>query len=217
MITDIITSSSSNADLVARFRRIAAKAKAPVRILKFTKGRFEIGADLVTNRTYIVPMDQLRVGWVKFGGGKVVDERLGKVADGFIEAERDTLGDLDENAWEIDMARRPRDPWVLTNQLPLVDQESGAVAVFVTNSRGGLDAVAGLADIYARNLHLGLPIVRLAVDSYEHKSFGRIEVPTFPVIGWDASGVVTPEIEIKSIDGPPVATRRSDMDDDIPF
>ena len=223
MSNDVTTSGSSTAiskaeAMAANFRRVAAKAQSNVSFAKFVKGKYKAGGDDITGRSYLALMDQLRHGWIKFEGGKVVTERVGKVADGYVEDNRDDLGDLDKGRWEIDMSGRPRDPWVFQYFLPLLDQETGAAVVFVTNSKGGLDAVGALSEVYALNLKLGLPVVKLAVGSYEHKSFGRIEIPNFLVTGWNGSGIVAPEIEVKAkAMEAPVATKANDMDDEIPF
>jgi hypothetical protein len=46
---------------------------------------------------------------------------MGPIAEGYVPPRRDTLGDLDEDAWETDDRGQPRDPWQLTNQIGMVD------------------------------------------------------------------------------------------------
>jgi hypothetical protein len=69
--------------------------------------------------------------------------------------------------------------------LPLEDLETGEILTFVSGSMGGRQAVSRLAGRAARHLALmGLPIIKLAVESYKHKSFGRIDKPDFSIVGW---------------------------------
>jgi hypothetical protein len=76
------------------------------------------------------------------------------------------------------------DPWVKQYFLPLEDLDTGALAIFVTGSEGGQEAIGRLCQIYARGSRKGLPIVELAADSYKSKRYGRIEIPDRRVIGW---------------------------------
>jgi len=68
--------------------------------------------------------------------------------------------------------------------LPLEDLDTGALAIFVTGSEGGQEAIGRLCQIYARGSRKGLPIVELAADSYKSKRYGRIQIPDLRVIGW---------------------------------
>jgi hypothetical protein len=111
-------------------------------MLKFIKGRYSIGDDEVaTDREYVAHMGGVMKAWVRFDGGKVVDQRIGKVSDGFKWGDREELGDSDENGWERDGSGKPRDPWSKQYYLPLEDLETGDLVVFVTGSEGGRGAV----------------------------------------------------------------------------
>jgi hypothetical protein len=126
----------------------------------------------------------------KFVDGKVVQQEIGKVAEGYKQAVRNELGDLDESRWERDARGNPRDPWSEQMYLPMEDAETGEIAVFVTGSHGGKGAIRALLNVAGRNLDKG-PVIRLAVSSYRHRTFGRIETPDFPVVSWTgSSGVV---------------------------
>jgi hypothetical protein len=129
-------------------------------------------------------------GYVKFGGGKLVEQRLGKVAEGFQMPKREELGDTDKTAWECDANGNPRDPWALQYYLPLEDAEIGEVLVFVTSSRGGCSAIGNLCNVFARNAGNGLPIIKLGTSSYRHKTYGRIDIPDFPVVGWNKASAI---------------------------
>jgi hypothetical protein len=155
------------------------------RLLRFKKGHYYIGDDeIAVGREYIAHATQLARGWVKFGDGAVAEQRIGKVIDGFTPPERDTLGDLDKNKWETDIAGKSLDPWVAQTYLPLEDRETGELVVFVTGSDGGRRAVGAVCNQAARNLNRGNPTIRLDVRSYKHKVYDRIETPYFPVTGF---------------------------------
>jgi hypothetical protein len=147
-----------------RFLEVAHETQANLKLLKFTKGKYFIGDDEVTGRTYVAYVAQMARGYVKFVGGKVTEQRVGKVADGFRVPVRNDLGDTDESLWEKDTAGKPRDPWSFQYYVPMTDVETGDTAVFVTASHGGKGAVGRLSDLYAKNIRNGSPIVKLAVE-----------------------------------------------------
>jgi hypothetical protein len=77
---------------------------------------------------------------------------------------------------------------------------------------GGRQAVSRLAGRAARHLALmGLPIIKLAVESYKHKSFGRIDKPDFNIAGWTNP---TPKPEVVQL----VADKNhAELSDEVPF
>lgn len=179
------------------------------KLLKFVKGKFEIGDDQVPEGTeFVAHINQVIRGWVKFEDGKVTEQRLGKVADRFRPPSRDELPDTDSGKWEKDSNGTPRDPWVAQWYLPLVGVESGELVTFVTGSKGGVDAIRTLCGIYGRKRRDGLlPIVALKTGSYKHKTYGRVEVPDLPIVGWD--GMASPS----QSNGDAAKV----LDDEIPF
>ena len=188
---------------------MAHETQANLKLLKFTKGKYYVGDDEVTGREFIAYVDQMARGYVKFVDGKVTEQRVGKVADGFKVPTRNELGDVDEALWEKDSTGKPRDPWSYQFYIPMADVDTGDTAIFVTSSHGGKGAVGRLSDLYAKNIRNGRPVIKLAVESYRHQTFGRIETPNFMLVSWDQGGVDS-AIDV-------VARSNSDMDDDIPF
>jgi hypothetical protein len=175
-------------------------------LLKFAKGRYSKGADEVElGREYIAHVDQWARGWVRFEDGKPVEKRIGRAIDDFQMPERDELGDTDEAQWETDAAGKPRDPWARQSYLPMEDVKTGEIVVFVTSSVGGRGAVGTVCDRAAMNARFGKPRIRLAVRSYRHAQFGRIETPEFTIVGWT-----------DQIAAPPKPLRK-ELDDEIPF
>src|SRR5262245_37637208 len=167
------------------------------KLLKFVKGKYESGDDQVPEGTeFVAHVDQLVRGWVKFEDGKVTDQRVGKVADGFKLPSREDLSDTDSDKWEKDASGKPRDPWVIQWYLPLVGVESGELVTFVTGSKGGIGAIGTLCRVYGRKRRNGLlPVVALKTRSYKHKTYGRIETPDLPIVGWDGAPTASPSTQ----------------------
>jgi len=143
------------------------------RLLKFMKGKWMVGDDLVPDGTeYIAHLPQAMRGFVHFQDGKVVDRKIGKIADGFKPPQRVELSDNDPENWsDRDANGKPRDPWVAQWFLPLISVEIGDLVTFVTGSKGGISAIANLCRIYGSKHRNGLlPIVALRTRSYKHRS-----------------------------------------------
>jgi hypothetical protein len=176
------------------------------KLLKFSKGHYYIGDDEVpAGREYIAQMPGVTYGWVKFSNGTIAEQKLGRVADGFVAGPREALGDTDQTAWEKDGQGRPRDPWTLQYYVPLLNAESGELVVFVTGSRGGISEVGKLCRLYGRNTRNGLPIIKLGTSSYKHKDYGRIETPSLDIVSYE---MLTAE---------PLPSDARELDDAVPF
>jgi hypothetical protein len=182
------------------------------KLLKFVKGKYGTGDDVVPEGTeYVAHINQLVRGWSKFEDSKIVEQHLGKVADGFKVPARSDLSDTDPKKWNKDSDGEPRDPWVLQWYLPLVGVESGELITFVTGSKGGIEAIGTLCRVYGRKHRDGLlPIVALGVRSYKHKKYGRIENPDLAIVGWDGEPTAPPT-------QPRIGDAAGDLNDQIPF
>jgi hypothetical protein len=206
------------------FLRVAEESQSSElggRIMKFVKGHYNVGDDEVpAGGEYVAHVNKLLRGYVKFGGGKLIEQRLGKVAEGFQVPKREELGDTDQTTWERDANGKPRDPWALQYYLPLESSETGEVSVFVTSSRGGFGAISNLCTVFARNVKNGLPVIKLGTSSYRHRTYGRIAIPDFPVVGWDKGGADT-GVDTGVVDDDDdmvqVVSPSEDMDDACPF
>jgi hypothetical protein len=195
--------------------RRAAEADAGFeKRLKFKKGKYFIGDDEVPlGRQYVAHATQWTKRWVKYLDGKKVDERMGKVADGFRPPPREDLGDNDRSKWELGDDGQPKNPWNLEFLVPMEDLENGDVAIFTTTSVGGQRAVADLCRAFARHAQKGrrtLPIVKLATVDMPTKAYGPVPRPEFEITGWD-NEMAAGNVEVIS---PSVA---DDLDDEIPF
>jgi hypothetical protein len=225
-------------DIKNQFLQVGAEARNALgTLLKFKKGHYFVGKGEdeveVTDETRIAHVEATMRGYVKFFDGKRVAQQIGRVADGYKVPPRKALGDNDESEWELDKATSKRkDPWALQYYLPMEDPENGEIAIFVTGSDGGVEAVLKLCDTFGKNAERGLPVIKLAVTSYNHQDWGRVFKPDLQVISWDSSVIVTPP---PASGNPPPASgnpppapakddpistgrpRKNDMDDDIPF
>jgi hypothetical protein len=223
---------------IDNFRAFANAARARQNfegtILKYTKGNWTAGKESAdfNGAQLIALVNQLAAGWTKWIDRRPVDYRVGFVSDGFRPPRRQDLDMLSESEWPSSFSGEPKDPWQFGMHLPLVDQQ-GTQFIFSTSSQGGRDAIASLADAYADHRAKGgteLPFVELGSDSYDHRSYGAVNVPTLNILEWvsapaDAGQKVLPR---GPMEGAPVAaatpqrerisTRRSsDLDDEIPF
>ena len=160
-------------------------------ILKYVKGDWEEGADKVpvsANKALVAVMGTLTVGHLKWLDGKVVDQRMGLVADGFHPAPRHELDDYDSSTWPVDKKDGPRiDPWSPTALLVLIAAaEPHDVMTFSTSTAGGQSALGALCAAHAQSTEETgeYPVVTLGSDSYLHKDreVGRVKVPVFKII-----------------------------------
>jgi hypothetical protein len=196
VMTTLPTKPKSEVDLI-----LEAASKGPTPLLKFKKTKFEIGDQEVPLGTqFIAYCTDWRQGWVKFIGDEKVDERIGRVADGFHPPERDELGDTDQEEWEPDDDGKLRDPWVFQQYLPLENVKTGERYLFVSSSKGGGIGVEILCHHWAKDidkgLHRGLPIVKLATGSFHTKKYGAIQRPDFPIVSWPDDDLVAPRIKV---------------------
>jgi hypothetical protein len=111
--------------------------------LKFSKGDFlrgQDGAVVPIGTKFVADMPNLTTGWVRWNSGAPTERILGRVGEGWVPPCRAELGDADKGVWETDTEGRPRDPWQMSNELPLISKD-GSVETFATSSRGGLNAI----------------------------------------------------------------------------
>src|SRR5262245_56269589 len=179
---------------IDNFRAFASAARVKQNfegtILKYIKGNWSAGKDGadMNGAQLTALVEQLAIGWTKWIDRRPIDYRVGFVSDGFTPPRRQDLDMQDENNWARDYEGRPRDPWQFGMHLPLLNEE-GEQYIFSTSSQGGRNALANLADAYAdkrmssngKNL---CPLVELGTESYDHRSYGTVNTPTFDILKW---------------------------------
>jgi hypothetical protein len=180
-------------------------------LMKFTKfGEFTVGSDtdiLPLGTRCVAHVDDVEFGWVKWVNNEKVDDRMGRIADGFCPEKRSELGDTDETLWERD-GDKPRDPWQFQALLPMTRIDTDETSGFVSSSKGGLKAVNKLVRAYGTRLaggKGGLPVVELRAGDYMHRTYrSKVFFPVFPIVNYTNTA------------GAPAAIGE-DLQDSIPF
>jgi len=190
------------------------------KLLKFKKGQFFIGDELVPLGTvFIAHAIGWTKCWIKFVDDERVDRKVYRVALGERPPQREDLDDLEKDNWPEGIDGKPVDPWSLQYLLPFEKTSDGEVVIFTTSSFGGRRAVADLCAAYAKrttkSASCGQPIVKLAQTEMPTKKFGKVPRPQFDIVGWDEPAAdidVTPPF-----DGTPPVTSEDEFEDSIPF
>jgi hypothetical protein len=197
-------------------------------LLKFSKGDYLAGEEgklIAPGTKFTANLDEMLVGWIKWEGGKPVEHRMVRVADGVAPAKRSDLGEQDEALWELDSDKQPKDPWQFTNYLPLMNSD-GELFTFSTNSRGGINAIGDLARRYARHRRRNPdvhPVIALDIGSYQHKNkeYGRIKFPQLTPAGYEPKAKFTEAMEAAglavSASVGEATTDDKKLNDEIPF
>jgi hypothetical protein len=209
------------------FRNVAAilRTRTGLNIAKlaYVKGTWKLGKDKVeVNGTqWVARVDWTLTGWAKWWDGRIVDYRIGYIADNFQPPLREELGDHDKEQWEV--WNRGRDPWELSWSLPLFNQVSNEQCLWSTDTVGGKDALGALLVAYADRVDSAptdgkvLPIVQLGTDSYDHGTRGIIAIPILDILGW-ATAPNTPRPPLPRAQPPKELPAPDPFDtDSIPF
>lgn len=166
--------------------------------LKFSKGEWlkgqnddevKLGSRLAAN------LEEMSVGWIQWSDKKPVERRMGLLAQGHVPERRPELGLLDQSDWEQDKDGKPQDPWSFTNEIPVVDLDTGEQMMISMSSKGGIGAIGNLCKAYGRErgamLAAGkVPVIELQRDSYKHKEYGKTYVPVMSLVDWIENGSV---------------------------
>lgn len=183
-------------------------------MLKFKKGDYYCDQEQVPLGTmYLAHCKAWTKSWIHFVDKKVVERRIYRIANGERAPERDEIPDNDQSVWPADPNGKPMDPWVLQYLLPLEQQESGEVHIFVAQSFGGRRAVGEICTTWAKRAKrtpgCGQPIIMLAKEMMPTKNWGDVPRPCFEVMGWDDRMQATKEVEVEKM--------KPEFDDEIPF
>lgn len=208
--------------------------------LTFKNGEFLAGQDgteVKIGTRLAANMEGLMIGWRRWFGGQVTDDLLELLSDQKPLPRRESLGDNDPALWEKDdRSGAPRDPWMFTNSLQMVDN-AGEIYIYSTGSKGGLNAIGKLCKAYGLEYRMRpgmIPVIELANDFYMHAKYGKTYVPVFNLVGWtkadklslgDAAEPASKKTGVgyaardARLNAPaPATTEMSrDLDDEIPF
>jgi hypothetical protein len=179
-------------------------------LLTLAKGRWRSGeekAPVPPEARFVVNMDEMWTGWVRWFNRKPVEHRINRVSDGIPAPSRSDLGHTDPEVWETDMQGNPRDPWAPTFRIIMRGEISGDLFTFSSSSHGGKDALAKLAGAYAKGAPKHprqFPVVTLGTETYDHDVYGEVAKPSFKIVGWASWGGE-------------VGSAAPMLDDDVPF
>ena len=183
--------------------RVAAQQAAPmgVVILKMDRtGHWVFGADqdeVEAGSKWAVNPYSFVHGYVAWGDGKVLGEKLGSMMEPMPEVGEAPPGA--DKGWEMQVGFSLK---------CITGEDAGMEARFTATSVGGKRAVQALALAVAEQADKDqskiVPVVTLGKDHYQHKSYGRIYTPVFEVQSW------------MSMDGPAEAQAEAPADEAAP-
>ena len=185
-MSNLVTFAGSNlpavASLATSLRKLESTAgPAGIAILKMDRtGHWVFGAD----QTEVEDGSQWAVnpfsfvhGYIAWGDGEVLGERMASVSDPLPELDVAPPGA--KKGWETQVGMSVK---------CLTGEDAGMEARFTTTSVGGKRAVQELAVTIAaqvdKDQNAPVPIVTLGTEHYQHKSYGRIFTPAFGVLKW---------------------------------
>ncbi len=163
--------------------RVAAQQAAPmgVVILKMDRtGHWVFGADqdeVEAGSKWAVNPFSFVHGYVAWGDGKVLGEKLGSMLEPMPEVGEAPPGA--DKGWEMQVGFSLK---------CISGEDAGMEARFTATSVGGKRSVQALALAVAEQADKDqskiVPVVTLGKDHYQHKSYGRIYTPVFDVVEW---------------------------------
>jgi hypothetical protein len=159
-----------------------------IQFLKFSKGDWLLGREEQTfeNNQFdaIINVPKMVIGYQCWKDKNVVDEAFASL--GQPPVDRDTLTDHGPYSQQ-------GDGWQESCKFQLFILPQGKIvqpiySEFSTSSNGGLGAVRKFNEQYIQGIRAGnfkkLPVVRFSVDSYNHKTYGKIKTPKFEIVRW---------------------------------
>jgi hypothetical protein len=159
------------------------------------------GDPLDQMKRYIARLPDMWIGWVKFNGEGEPPSRVGGLLyDNYVMPPRECLDDTDESEWPLGLDDQPTDPWLIQFLIPIQDAGTWEILTFGTTSPTGRTAVGALLRAYNRKRRTNpdeVPIIQLAPSSYQHRTFGKVNIPRFVICGWTKyDGTSEPEPEL---------------------
>ena len=181
-------------------------------ILKMTKaGQWVSGSDNdpLEDHEAAFAMHTFERGYVCWKGGEIVDEQMVLVSSGEPVPREEDLPD--HGPYDAD-----QDGWAGTASIQLRLLKTDEELLYRPSSRGGLNALAGLARRYATKRQQQpnvLPVVRLESKSYQHAQYGETFNPVLRVIDWREE----PDLIAAAVGSPDVVVAEAGLDDEIPY
>jgi hypothetical protein len=223
------TDVAAELELFRKAARANTKAFLMGSALLFKKGAWLLGSDktkIPDGTKYIALMNLASEGYLRWNEDKTATHRdVGKIAEGWVLPDKETLPDRDPEKWPIGLNGRKEDPWRRCCYLPLVTLDGETIATFATNTSTGVSAFWKFVERYAwlGRKHLGkFPVIQIEASGYEDKRYGWVDTPSFKIVDWtsrpDVQKLIGEDGGGDSVDvakaEPPL---RDDMDDEIPW
>jgi hypothetical protein len=195
-------------------------------LLLYKKGKYSAGADktpVPIGTRLLVNIDSLSTGWVKWLASQPVEYRIWPVNERALPITREQLGDLDQDTWEADERGGPKDPWSRTMRV-IMRAADGDIFTFASSSvfgRAALDKLAKAFGLVWREHPGEFPVIELSTGIHQHRTYGEIDKPVFPIVGWgswdkpQAAPKAKPKGQKAIADAARAATA-ADLDDEIP-
>jgi hypothetical protein len=182
---------SSSALAINKYLNEEVPAEMIGKLIRFTKGEYLRGIDaeeVPEGSLFTLACDLTMRGFIYWLDGKPADQRVVRIASGTPLPRREDMGHMDKSVWPSDGKGPVRDPVQPVMYLPMMSQE-GELCTFTTGSKGGMDLINRTLRRYAthtRRYPDDYPMIRLAVDSYQHsdRSIGKVFVPDFAPAGY---------------------------------
>ena len=167
--------------LATALRAVAPDVASATVILKMDKtGHWVFGADqeeVEDDSLWAVNPFSFLHGFIAWGEGEVLGEKMVPVTQPLPDVDAPPPG-----------AKRGWEPQVGFSLKCISGQDEGMEARYTTTSVGGKRAVQSLAVEIAGQVEKDqtkpVPVVKLAKDHYQHKSYGRVYTPVFDVQKW---------------------------------
>jgi len=178
-------------------------------ILKMDKGgHWVYGADqteVESDSTWAVNPFSFIHGYIAWGDGEVLGEMMVPVTEP--KPELPPVPHGAKKGWEVQVGLSLK---------CLSGADEGIEVRYTTTSVGGKRAVNALGVAIASQVETNqatpVPVVRLAKDSYQHKSYGKIYTPVFDVkewVGMDGAAAEAEQVEAKEETAAPQRRRRA--------
>jgi hypothetical protein len=183
-------------------------------------------------RRYVVNPQLMIERWVKFAGGKLVDQKIYRTAEGELApVDREEFGlDLDPRDWPRDGSGKQKDPWSREVYLPMKNVADKELVAFKATGKGAISEIGVFVGMYASADRGGkVPVMEIKSRSFVADTGNTVHVPVFfgPIdwVLWDGQPLppVKPmAVPIAAPTTPATPTtkalpKRGDMDDDLPF
>jgi hypothetical protein len=128
-------------------------------------------------------------GYIRFENGKVAEQHVGRVIEGYEPPLRRELGMLEQDEWPLGLDNRPTDPFQLRYSVPLKRVgPHGEIFTYVTTAQSANDRIRRVMDMIGDRgeQHPNmLPVVALGTEKFPTKYRSMQFAPVFRLKDWE--------------------------------